>query len=70
MMKLPNFYISSNPNENLSNLLELSNNTLPGLIITFMKNSNTYVTLDQIIEFIRPKFSELRKTNGCKYKVY
>jgi len=49
--------------------LKLAENSLPGAIINYMHDTGRYLSLDEIIQFISPKFSSLRKSNGSMYKV-
>lgn len=44
-------------------------NTLPGLIIFYMIRFNTPLDEKQLYDIIYPKFPNLRKPNGAKYKV-
>ena len=52
-------------NLNLSTI----SNTLPGLIILYMIRFNTPLDEKQLLDIVSPKFQNLRKPNGAKYKV-
>lgn len=52
-----------------SNLM-IAEKTLQGIIISFMHKKGEFVTEEDIINFITPKFTELRKTNGACYQVF
>ncbi len=52
-------------NINLSSI----SNTLPGLIIFYMIRFNTPLDEKQLYDIVYPKFQNLRKPNGAKYKV-
>jgi hypothetical protein len=51
-----------------SNLM-IAEKTLPGLIISFMHDKTEFVSEEDIIMFVTPKFNGLRKTNGSFYQV-
>jgi len=50
------------------NLNSISN-TLPGIIIFYMIRFNTPLDEKQLYDIVFPKFPNLRKPNGAKYKV-
>lgn len=49
--------------------LSVISNTLPGLIIFYMIRFNTPLDEKQLYDIVYPKFENLRKPNGAKYKV-
>jgi hypothetical protein len=49
--------------------LTLAENTLPGLIIAIMHKEGSPVSLNQILQFIYPRWENLRRANGSKYNV-
>jgi len=51
-----------------SNLM-IAEKTLPGIIISFMHDKDEYVSEEEILQFVSPKFNGLRKTNGALYQV-
>jgi hypothetical protein len=73
-----NYNIFANE-ENLSNFgnelqkrninISVISNTLPGLIIFYMIRFNTPLDEKQLFDIVYPKFQNLRKPNGAKYKV-
>lgn len=61
--------IKNTSRQNTMSNLPMSENTLPGLIISAMVRSSKPLTENEIYEFVFPKFKDLRKPDGSKYKV-
>lgn len=50
--------------------LESASASLPGLIILNMYQQNRQFSEEEIYSFVLPKFEDLRKTDGSRYKVF
>jgi len=49
--------------------LKIAERTLPGIIISFMHQKGEFISEDEIMDFVTPRFNSLRKTNGATYQV-
>ncbi len=61
--------IETNSNVSFKSNLMIAEKTLPGIIISYMHQRGEHVSEDEVLEYVKPKFNNLRKTNGAIYQV-
>jgi hypothetical protein len=70
LKSFPNTEAKLHDKQILEKNLNLIENTLPGFIICLMyRNNNIALDEEKIFEIVLKKYNDLRKPNGCKYKV-